>query len=145
MLQEGAATARTNSDLSRPAKTSDLRQRPSATILRLVCIQMLSIARPGRAAAKQRFAAELSRIRSRRRLWAPQARRQRRAQPPKARAAHTGPQPRDSPDQHGPLATLTGWMLLAALPPAGPSSQQPGVMSAHAAAGYASGIRPQQV
>ncbi len=39
MQQEGAATARTNSDLSRPAKTSDLRQRPSATILRLVCIQ----------------------------------------------------------------------------------------------------------
>ena len=37
--QQSAATAPTSTDPQRPEKTSDLRQRPSATILRLVCIQ----------------------------------------------------------------------------------------------------------
>ena len=36
MQQQSAATAATSSDLSRPAKTSDLHQRPSTTSMRLV-------------------------------------------------------------------------------------------------------------
>jgi hypothetical protein len=34
--QQGAATAPTSSDLSRPAKASHLHQRPSVTVVRLV-------------------------------------------------------------------------------------------------------------
>jgi hypothetical protein len=40
--QQSAATAPTNSDLSRPAKASDQLQRPLSTSMRLVCIQNVS-------------------------------------------------------------------------------------------------------
>jgi hypothetical protein len=41
--QQSAATAPTKMDQYRPTKASELRQRPSTTFMRLVCIQMLSL------------------------------------------------------------------------------------------------------
>ena len=39
MQQQSAATTPTGTDLRRPGKASELRERPSLTAVRLVCIQ----------------------------------------------------------------------------------------------------------
>jgi hypothetical protein len=76
----------------------------------------------------------------RRRYAAPLARRQRRAQPPKARTAHAGPRRKDSPDQHSSLVTQAGYVLLAAHSSVRPRSQQLDArVSARNALGYAGG------
>jgi hypothetical protein len=47
------------------------------------------------------------------------------AQPPKARAAHAGPPPRGSPDQHGSSAQRTGSTIRALIPRPGRARRRP--------------------